>query len=429
MSTSSSQPSFSSGHRRHRFFSRAGISRLVRSRAFLVAILLVLGIAGGYMAGRARLIASGAVESMDGRVKLRPGPWGDVEYLPITIAPPRKLLRVQAIEDEVVPWYFTGMSRNDFVASLNMLGASAKLQESLLSPAMLAVYPEGVRLTPTCPAILEMDDKLRRGLYEILARHPENKGRGWEFRASYLETFPKFGVSRSAASLLEKVSVRNGKYLITYSLPCVLAEIPQQEEKVGMMKALSQQESMLVRLKINPKSDVQALAAYWGRGQWSSDAEAILESLRQRRDGGAINVLELLPPLPGALLHSYPVPHNFLNGPEVVKNCSWTAFNFFRDEPRAEFSNEDFVLKTLKEDYYPVLSDPRYGDIAVFLMPDQTMRHVAVYLADDLFFTKNGDNPWHPWVYSTKEDLIENLFFGLSEGQSLTIHYFRSKAY
>ena len=48
-------------------------------------------------------------------------------------------------------------------------------------------------------------------------------------------------------------------------------------------------------------------------------------------------------------------------------------------------------------------------DIAVFLAPDQTMRHVAVYLADDLYFTKNGDNPWHPWVYSTLDDLLMEL--------------------
>lgn len=57
------------------------------------------------------------------------------------------------------------------------------------------------------------------------------------------------------------------------------------------------------------------------------------------------------------------------------------------------------------------------------------MRHVAVFLADNLFFTKNGENPWHPWVYSTLEDLLENFSFGLPPGQELSVHYFRSKGY
>jgi hypothetical protein len=148
-----------------------------------------------------------------------------------------------------------------------------------------------------------------------------------------------------------------------------------------------------------------------------------------RPDGGSINILELLPPLPASLLHSYPVPHNYLKGPEVIKNCSWTALNFFRDEPVAEFSDQNYMIKVLANDYVPVLSDPRYGDIALFLTPDNQMRHVAVFLADDLYFTKNGDNPWHPWVYSTAADLIENFSFGLPEGQSLSIRYFRSKNY
>ena len=50
--------------------------------------------------GRNDLLNSGELDASKGRIRLRPGPWGDVEYLPITIAPPRKLLRVQAIEDQ-----------------------------------------------------------------------------------------------------------------------------------------------------------------------------------------------------------------------------------------------------------------------------------------------------------------------------------------
>lgn len=405
------------------------LTRFFRSRAAWVSIAVAAAVLAVFFAGRASVLRSGAVEASNGRITLRPGPWGVVEYLPITIAPPRKLLRVQAIEDEAMHWYFTGMDRAGFTGLLAQLGISDKLRAALTAPGVMTAYPQGVRLDPTCGMVQDLEPPARKRLYEILANHTENNPHRWEFLTTYLETFPKFNVSRHAASTLEAVSVHNGRHMVTYGMSCVLAELPDQEEKVGLIKALSQQRSMLVRLRVRPDTDVQALAAYWGRGMWTTDVEAILESIQQRPDGGAINVLELLPPLAAALLHSYPTPHNFMSGPEVVKNCSWTAFNFFRDTPKPEFSNEDFVLKTLAEDYYPVLSDPRYGDIAVFLTPERTMRHVAVFLADNLFFTKNGENPWHPWVYSTKEDLLENFSFGLAEGQSLSIHYFRSKAY
>ncbi len=69
-------------------------------RPVWMAAGLLVAIAGGYYLGRNDLLNSGELDASKGRIRLRPGPWGDVEYLPITIAPPRKLLRVQAIEDQ-----------------------------------------------------------------------------------------------------------------------------------------------------------------------------------------------------------------------------------------------------------------------------------------------------------------------------------------
>jgi hypothetical protein len=393
------------------------------------ALLSLALLAAGYFLGRATTMASGASEAVAGRISLRPGPWGDVAYLPITIAAPRRLLRVQGVEDEKLEWYFPGLTREDLLGAFTQLGMSGKAYAAFTSPAVLSSHPQGVKLTPDCDAVGQLEPAARLGIYQIMARYPENNPLKWDFRDSYLDLFGKFGVSRGTKEKLEDLSAKYGKFRITYAMSCVLKSIDSEDEKVGLMKALSQQPSMLVRLKIHPNSDVQALGGYWGRGLWSTDVEAILESLRMRPDGGSINILELLPPLPASLLHSYPVPHNYLKGPEVIKNCSWTALNFFRDEPVAEFSDQNYMIKVLANDYVPVLSDPRYGDIALFLTPDNQMRHVAVFLADDLYFTKNGDNPWHPWVYSTAADLIENFSFGLPEGQSLSIRYFRSKNY
>lgn len=412
--------------------SSRSVGRGGRRRFFLLllwvpALAVVVGAA--FYAGRVSMTASGALEAVQGRVKLKPGPWGEVEYLPITIAAPRRLLKVQGIENEPVRWFFRGRTRADMARLLEGLRVSPEVREKLLGSSTKIQDPAGLLMEPPCDAVRSLKPFARKELYEILARDPENGPTGWEFQSKFVATFEKYGVRRGSVAALEDFSVRHGKYMVTYCMPCVLAAIPDHEEKTGLMKALTQQPSMLVRLKITPKTDVQALAAYWGRSMWTTDVEAILESLHMRPDGGSINILELLPPQAAALLHSYPVPHNFMNGPEVVKNCSWTAFNFFRDTPNPDFANEDYMLKVLAEDYYPVLSDPQYGDIATFLTPEGRMKHVAVYLADDLYFTKNGENPWHPWVYSTASDMMETFSFGLPEGQQLSIHFFRSKNY
>jgi hypothetical protein len=401
----------------------------MRKRALWMTVGLLIAVLAGYYLGRTDLIASGEREPSEGRIKLRPGPWGDVEYLPITIAPPRKLLRVQAIEDQAVHWYFPRATQADFAGLLTQLDLSDDVRNRMLSPKVLSVHPQGIRIDPPCELVRDLGVPARKKLYEIMANHTENNPQRWEFLTDYTNSFSRFGVTRATASVLNDVSIEHGRHMVTYSMTCVLAQIEDDEEKTGLIKALSQQNSMLVRIRVGPKTDVAALAAYWGKGMWTTDVEAILESIKQRPDGGVVNILEMLPPIPAALMHSYPAPHNFMAGPEVIKNCSWTAFNFFRDTPRPEYSSEDFVLQTLAEDYYPVLSDPRYGDIAVFLTPERTMRHVAVYLAGNLFYTKNGNNPWHPWVYSTTEDLLENFSFGLPNGQELSIHYFRSKGY
>jgi len=411
-------------------FRRAGAfaRSLIARTGFRVLIIVVLAVTAGFFAGRSAFFGN-EIDPSEGRIKLKPGPWGEVEYLPITIAAPRKLLRIQGLETDPVRWYLTGETRASVTALLRQVEVPDEVVTAITAPSVLSEHPQGVMLEPSCEMVAGLGSRARGRIFGQLANEIQNAPDRWEILGEFTRTFGKFGVSSKAARALDDYSVEYGRYIVTYAMPCVFAQVENDEEKLGLSKALTQQNSMLVRIRIRPDTDIQALAAYWGRGMWTTDVEAILESVRNRPDGGVVNILEVLPPLAGALLHSYPAPHNFLAGPEEVKNCSWTALNFFRDTPRPEFADEATVIKTLSEDYLPVLSDPRYGDVAVFLSPDRRMRHVAVFIADDLYFTKNGDNPWHPWVYSTQRDLIEAFSFGLPEGEELTVHYFRSKGY
>jgi hypothetical protein len=403
-------------------------TRRLPARPWIIfSLILVLTLAAGFFAGRLSLRSAHAEGSTGATLHMKPGAWGDLEYTRINIAAPEELLKVRGVETQTLQWYFEGTTRAELARLLREAGASAGESAALLAGA--AENAGGVALKPSCAAIRDLDESARAMLYGRLAASSRNTGARWEFLARYLDTFDAYGASREAAGSVKAHSVSTGRFLVTYCMPCVLAEVSDPAEKAGILKALTQQPSMLVRLKVGPGSDIDALMAYWGKTTWSTNVRAMLESLRGNPGGGAVDLGTLLPPLPNSLLHAYPMPHNNLSGPETLKNCSWTAFNFFRDPPDPGFTDANYVLGKLETDYFPIQSDPRYGDVAIFLNPQQMMVHVATYLADDLYFTKNGDNPWHPWVFSTSEDLLEAFSFGLSEGQALSIHYFRNKYY
>jgi hypothetical protein len=130
--------------------------------------------------------------------------------------------------------------------------------------------------------------------------------------------------------------------------------------------------------------------------------------------------------MPAALLHAYETATEYTRPFDTPKNCSWTAMNFFSERPDIEFVSAARTIEVLKRDYEPV-SEPRYGDVAVFFTPSMDMVHVATYLADDLYFTKNGSNELHPWVVNSGPILLQYFSFGLPDDQSLILRHFRPK--
>ena len=365
-----------------------------------------------------------------GTVALKPGPWGNLTCLPITIAAPTELLNVRETEQQPVRWFLKGFT----VASLNELLNSLSLSDSqrshLLAPDKLEISPIGLTLNPERDLVLSLPPKAINAIYRILAGANENDYLKEIIPSSRFEAiFRTDGLSNKTLSLLEQASFKYGKNYYCYCLPYVLASIPTYEEKRLLMKEISRQNTMLMKLWVAPDSDYNSLADYWSRACWSTDVKALLESLAKTPGGGVLDVVELLPPLPCAQLYTFPIPQNPLNGPVVKQDCMWTSFNFFRDIPNPKFNDSNFLLETLKSDYYPVTSDPRYGDLVMFSTPDTRFIHSAVFIADNIVFTKDGDNILNPWKFSTIEELMEIYSYSVPPDQKLTLYYFRNKYY
>jgi len=172
-------------------------------------------------------------------------------------------------------------------------------------------------------------------------------------------------------------------------------------------------------LRIRPNSDVGALAAYWGRGYHTKDLEILFRSLTRVRGSVAMDVAQLLPPFARKKINTYPIPSADPSHP--LPNCSWTAMNFFNDPPDERFRDSQAAINELETNYAPV-TEPTFGDLLLLLSPDGKLIHITVFIADDVVFTKNGENDSKPWLLMKWEDVLASY----SNDHPLQVLMFRS---
>jgi hypothetical protein len=408
---------------RQRFLSRyTGI-------AFLFVLAgIIAGFAAGWRLGYDRA-ADRRRQLPSGSILCKPGPWGDLSYTPFTIAAPDDLLPIRAMESDGTRWFLKGYTADSFVTLLQSTSLNFDLQHQYLAPSVLHVYQDGIELTPTADLVFALPDDARTRIYTILAQFPENDSELHFMSVNSVdEHFVGSGVSSSTMALFRRLCCQRGNYLVFSGVSAILSRLPNYDDKLRFVKALTRERTMLLRLHITPKSDVDALTEYWGKGTWNTDVRTILQSLTQISDGTWMNILMVMPPLPTEEIYDYPtVADNPLDGPPVNRDCHWTSLNFFRDVPDNNFGKPNYGLVELKENYSPVQGDPSYGDVVLFAKPDGAIIHSAVYIADDICFTKNGATAVHPWMLATVSDLIDHYSFELDPGQKLSISYFRNK--
>ena len=385
-----------------------------------------------YIAGKHAALEGGAAappESPTGSTGCKPGPWGELAYTPFSIAAPDDLLPARAIEANGTHWFLKGYTTDGFAALLRSTSMDASQQQAWLTPAVLHSEAEGVDVTPPPEMVFSLPYDARGKIYEILARFIlEDTEINVIAKETLEERFSASGVSPETVALFKRLCYARGNYLLFSGQAAILSRLPAYEEKLRLLRAITRQRTMLLRLHITPSSDIDALTRYWSKGAWDTDTRTILQSLATIPSGTWINVLMLLPPLPTEEIYSYPnIMDNPLNGPPVNRDCHWTSLNFFRDVPDPNFGKEEYVRKELTESYYPVPGDPTYGDLVLFSRPDGTIIHSAVYIADEICFTKDGGSASQPWMLSTISDLVEEYATLIAPDQRLSVVYYRNK--
>lgn len=410
--------------------------RLLRRWSLVaVPVVLIVALAAFFLgiewgekkeAAKSEATPSSPGKTAGNAIALKPGPWGEMECVPMTIAPPEELLPVRALEDEGTRWFFDRFTPGSLAEILRTSGVPDEIKSVMMQPDRMSESEDGVEVRPGIRVLKELPMPAREKLYRLLASgHGNRSGITFLHASDVDERFRASGVADATVAEFKRWCCVRGDYLAFSGIGEMLSTLPDYEAKVRFMKALSQQKTLLLRLHVTPESDVEALADYWGKAIWAMDVKELLTSVAAVPGGTWLDAVELLPPLPTAQLHSFPKQELVSDG--VRRDCHWTAYNFFRDPPDPNFGKSAFVRQMIQENYAPVTGDPRYGDIVMFTLPDDSIIHSAVFLADDVVYTKNGDTPIHPWMLSRISDLIAQYSFMVEPGQQLKVSYLRNK--
>jgi hypothetical protein len=350
-----------------------------------------------------------------------PGPWGRLEIVPILISPSAELIESLSFTTELQPWRFPGLDLPQVAELLKQCGVAANDSATLLADGTWD-SSLGVRLLPRASILRRLPESARAALYQWLAQHDPQSLQADTFLfcgRSLEEWFRDSPVDPRTIDLMRPYVYRQGPLLVFADLPSVAAELPGRGELIELAKVLARERTMLVKLHVRAGDDIDELVAYWGRGRRQKDIRPILESLAHFRRGQYVDVVHVLPPLARRLLFTFPTPEALSRVGQY--DCLWTAFNFFSGGLPDQPLDPLVARQTLDREWAPLAGQPLLGDLAVFQDAGGNTFHVAVYVADDLLFSKNGLGPVRPWVLAQVEHL--RSFYGRDE--NLTVRYFR----
>lgn len=347
-------------------------------------------------------------------------PWGEFVTFDIQLEQPEEYVAYESMTNRIARWVFPGKSPNEVQAMMSSCGFTAGQISEAFSSGKISITTAGIVIRPDDELVLGLTKEVRARFYIELAQWPENHYMRFSycFMKSLDKVFEKSGVSPSIVSLVRALTYERAGNLYFSDVELVLNRIPTEAERLRWFTALTRQDSVLVRLRIRPDTDVEKLFAYWDApGVRFKDARPLMESLQRLEDGGTISLLYLLPPFARERLYTSPLP-SYRGDPAI--DCHWSTLNFFNLEPDARFSDLGYASKFVQTNYYSIAKPTAYGDIIFLLDKNGGAIHSAVHIADDIVFTKNGNNFAQPWILMRLSKLV--ALYTVTESPKIAVY-------
>jgi len=337
------------------------------------------------------------------------GPMGaGFEYTSLPLREPDELLTDTSRPLSPPSWYFGNCSREQLTALIDSFDLRAQDKAALLEPSRWQASGTGFYLTPPPELVLEMDAATRARLYSLLAACPENSAQRNPFQFpldGFTQWFASSDLGAEQFEVLRRLTYTNGA-TICFCDGSIVQRLFSTNDFRRLVKALYGESTFLMRLRVTPQSDVDAIVNYWAKGRSATAIRPLVEALAKAPGVGSIPISYLLPPF--ARLHLYTYPNLAVDPSAPREDCFWTAMNFFNEQPDPQFFDPDKVCRALKSDYYQPQDELAFGDVIVLADAHDKPVHMCVYLADDVVYTKNGIGTLQPWVLMKLPDLMKD---------------------
>jgi len=333
-------------------------------------------------------------------------PWGDFEYTQLPLEEPREFLPKTAEPLAPPRWFFGLRARKEVEAVFNKANLTPEQKAALLNPGCWQVVSNGFYISPSPAVVLEMSRAGRERIYGVLDDYPANSAQCHPFRFrpdGFDEWFADSGLGEEQLALLRKLVYRQGGSLC-FCDGAIVQSLFSAHDFNLLVKALYGERTFLMKLRLTPETDLDALMQYWGRSDQALALRPLFESIAHLPGGGSVGIGGLLPPFARLRLYTYANPA--VDPMASVENCFWTAMNFFNEKPDNRFLDSAYVQRVLATDYTPITDSPTFGDLIAVQNGSGALIHLCVYLADDVVFTKNGRDSIEPWVLMKVPDMI-----------------------
>lgn len=357
---------------------------------------------------RPKLAETFAIDPKDKSRSVHVGPWGELITREISLERPVEYLTEEVAKPTPQVWFFKGLKPDSLRSFLLQHGLTAAQAAAALVPAAVQEISTGTQLTPTADFLFSLTPANRQQLYPALA------GFGINLYLDYPYIFPAQTIQSiyvdnrlnpDDLTLLKRLVYPNGAAQQLADYLFLLNQIPSLERRVALTHAMSRQSAILASLSIKPDTDIDKIAAYWGNmpNVRFTDIRPLMEALKRLPEGGTLPLLYLLPKFARDRLYTFPLPPQ---PGDPTMDCHWTTFNFCNDTPDNRFNDPTFAVEHIRKNYYQIAAPTQYGDILLLMNNKNEIKHSATFLADDLVFTKNGNNYRQPWMLMRIPDLL-----------------------
>ncbi len=351
------------------------------------------------------------------------GPWGVIEYSYLYLEATDELIANIPMPTATPRWVFAGATESVARALFQKAALPPAMVARLLDKKRMVQQPGSLTVFPTLEDLEAMTPAMRVALHEHLEMSPGNEFyKDPVIFVGGIEPWLRDARIRDdIKAKIRKMAYPRGKTLIFSDVQALLAHAQSESEARRLLKLCTRVRTILAQVKVTPQTDFNELYEYWSDRRRARDIRPFLESIAERPADASLDLIHLLPRAARRFLYSYPTLDLAARG--RLPDCHWTSLNFFSLAPQDYYLDTRLAASAVLAKYSPSNAPYIFGDLLFFTTSAGDAIHSCVYLADDIVYTKNGENLLSPWVLMHLEDL-NNLY---SHKPGITVSGYRRK--